>query len=394
MEPEVRIRLDHNATTALRPELLEPYAALLAEGLGNPSSLHRSGRRARQCVDEARERLAAALAVGEDELVFTSGGTEANNLALHGVLAAAGPGQGLAAPRIEHSSVVEPAAAWSRGARPWTVLPTDGTGRLDLEALSAAAADPASALVSVAAANGELGTVQDLGAVVERCRSAGRARVHTDAVQALGRVPVELRAWGVDLASFSAHKVGGPLGVGVLYRRSGTHLTPLLRGGPQEGELRAGTENAAAIAIAARALASAVAERETYAARLRELCTLLWTELLRQIPQARLLGPPIDARERLPNTLCVQLPDVDGRVLVTRLDLAGLEVSAGSACASGSVEPSHVLLALGLDERDARSAIRLSLGRETTAEECRQAVEILGKTCAGEHASRAARRRL
>jgi cysteine desulfurase len=197
----------------------------------------------------------------------------------------------------------------------------------------------------------------------------------------LGKVPVRPRELGLDLATFSAHKVGGPLGVGILWRSAEAPLTPRMVGGGQEGGLRSGTENLPAIAAAAVAIELAVEEQAEYAARTRELTTELWRALHAALPDALLLGPPIDSPDRLPNTLCVLLPGSDGRILVPRLDLAGLELSAGSACSSGSIEPSPVLLALGHDEEAARAALRLSLGRTTTQAEVRAAVSILGTTC-------------
>lgn len=391
-----RIHLDHNATTPLREEVRTLLVELLDRGLGNPSSLHASGREARQLIDDARERVAAALDVHEDGVLFTSGGTESNNLALRGALAAAPAGAGLATSTIEHAAVLEPAAQLATRGRPWVQIECDGTGRIDPERVAQAVANHDLALVSVMAANNELGTVQDLPAIADLVRehSSGRTRLHTDAVQAIGKVPFDPSRWGVDMASLSPHKLGGPVGVGILIAAPGTSLEPLVFGGGQERGLRPGTENAAAIAAAALAVQLAVTERDAYAQRVGALASGLWRALHERLDGVRLLGPPIDPHgpidvdQRLPNTLNVLLPGVDGRVLVTRLDLEGLEASAGSACASGSVEPSHVLRAIGLDEEDARAGLRLSLGRRTTAEDCAQAVEILVKTCRGTHATR------
>jgi len=224
-------------------------------------------------------------------------------------------------------------------------------------------------------------------AELARGRAGGPALVHTDAVQALGRIPVPLGAGGADLASFSAHKVGGPPGVGILYRRRGVPLAPILFGGDHEGGLRPGTENAAGIACAALAVELAAREREEHASRMAALSRGLWEELASRLPEARLIGPPLDAPDRLPNTLCVALGGAQGKVLVTRLDLEGLEVSAGSACASGALEPSHVLSALGLDEEAARAGLRLSLGWSTTRADCKRAVDILVKVARSSRAS-------
>ena len=384
------VYLDHNATTPLRPEVRAALLAALDEGLGNPSSLHASGRRARQRLDEARERVAAALAVHEDEVVFVSGGTEANNLALLGTLRALGPGRGLVTTAVEHSSVLGPAAELEREGRPVVRVGVDATATVQVDALLAAAAEPACGLVSVMAANNEIGTCAPLDEIGRRLDALGpRPRFHVDAVQALGRVPLRLGAWGVDLASFSAHKVGGPVGVGVLVRRSGVTLRPLLFGGEQEGGLRPGTENVAAVVGAALAIELAVREQAQLAERLSRFARHLWTELELRLPGLRCLGLPIDHERRLPGTLNLLAPEQDGKVLVMRLDLAGVECSAGSACASGSLEPSHVLRAIGLDERAARAGLRVSIGRSTTWTDLGQAVDILGRTLGAPNAKRA-----
>ncbi|MEW6074156.1 MAG: cysteine desulfurase family protein [Planctomycetota bacterium] len=378
----MRIYLDHNATTPLRPEVRERWLEVHAGRPGNPSSPHASGRRARDWVDRAREEVARALGVEAGEILFTSGGTEANNLALAGVLAARGApaATAIVTPAAEHSSVLAPAAALAARGHPWERVGVDAQGRPDVRALAAAARRHPGALVSVGAANNEVGSVAPLGALPAALRAAGAAAiVHTDAVQALGRLPLALREWEGDLASFSTHKVGGPPGIGILWCRAGTPLAPLFHGGGQEHGRRAGTEDVAGIAAGALAVVLAVAEQGDYRVRVGALARTLWAEVSAAVPGARLLGPPIDAPERLPNTLCVLFPGEDGRMLVTRLDLDGLEVSAGSACASGSLEPSHVLLAMGLDAAAARAALRLSLGRDTTRAECTQAVEILRK---------------
>ena len=373
-----RVYLDHNATTPLRPEARAAYLEAL-EGTTNASSLHASGRRARARVDEARERVAAALGVAEDEVLFTSGGTESNNLALLGAMAGQPEGH-IVTTGVEHPSVLEAAAeAQRRGAR-WVSLAVDGQGTLDEGAYTEALRDPRCRVVSVMRANNEIGTVYPLPEIAQVLRNLStdhRPVFHTDAVQALGRIPIALDEWGVDLATFSAHKVGGPVGCGVLVRRSGVELANLMFGGGQESELRPGTENVAAIAASAVAIELAVAEQEAYAHRVGALARALWSELHTTLPEARLLGPSIDAAERLPNTVTVSIGDLDGRVLVTRLDVAGLEASAGSACASGSLEPSHVLLALGLSRERARAGLRLSLGRTTTNDDVVRAVEIL-----------------
>ncbi|MCY2959808.1 MAG: cysteine desulfurase family protein [Planctomycetota bacterium] len=376
----MRVHLDHNATTPIRPEALEVLCELSRRLAGNPSSVHAAGREARGWLDEARERTAAALGCHEDEVVFTSGGTESIQLALAGAVRAGGPGRGLVTCAVEHSAVLAAADRLEREGRPVVRLPVDGTGRVSVDALEAALT-PATALVSIQTANNELGTLQpvvEIGELLAR-RGRGRPAFHTDAVQALGRIPLRAIRERADLLSFSAHKVGGPTGVGVLVRRTGLTLEPLLGTGSQEGGLRPGTESVAAIAAAAVAIELAVREQGDYAARSARLCRSLWEQLTACIPGVLLNGPDLDA-PRLPNTLNVSLPGVEGRTLVARLDLEGLEASAGSACASGSLEPSHVLLALGHASERARAALRLSFGRMGGEEDVHNTVEILRRT--------------
>jgi cysteine desulfurase len=389
-----RVHLDHNATTPMRPEVRSLLLERIDRLVGNPSSVHRSGREARAVLDEARERVAAALAVREDEILFTAGGTEAVNLGLLGAVHARGPSAGMVTSAIEHASVLGVLDHLERTGRPAQRIAVDREGVVDLEGLLACAADPRHAVVSVQAANSEIGTLQPLREIGSRLQALGKSRpiFHTDAVQALGRIPVRLSEWGVDVAAFSAHKLGGPTGVGLLWRRTGVALSPTLHGGGQEAGLRPGTENAPAIAAAALAIELAVREQRDFAERTRRLSHSFWEQLRVVVPGVELNGPAIgtqasDAR-RLPNTIHFTAPrgapqdgrNIDGRVLVARLDLEGLEVSSGSACASGSLEPSHVLLALGHTVERARAGLRVSLGRESSDEDVHTAVDILRRT--------------
>lgn len=395
-----RLYFDHNATSPLRPEARAELEHWLDAGLGNPSSVHGSGRRARSVIDEARERVAAALGVAEGEVVFTSGGTEAIGLALRGAAAKLAPGTALATTTIEHAAVLEHLRALrERDGHPLVELGVDGSGRLDVEHAAQICAKEAAGLVSVGIANNEIGVVQDMAGLRAALAAAGvRPVVHTDAVQALGRLPIDLEGWGVELATFSAHKVGGPVGVGVLVARGGAALEPMAVGGGQEMGFRAGTESAAAISAAAVAIELAVRERAVYAERVEALSRRLWAGLEAGLHGARLLGPafeeqgdecdlgrsdgpPAHVPRRLPNTVNV-LTDQGGDLLLARLDLEGVEASAGSACASGSIEPSHVLEALGLDESEARRGLRLSLGPATTVRDVEQLVDIVWRTCA------------
>ncbi|MGK0219258.1 MAG: cysteine desulfurase [Planctomycetota bacterium] len=376
-----RVHLDHNATTSLRPEAREALMECLDQLAGNPSSVHASGRAARAMLDDARERVAGALGILEDEVIFTSGGTESDNLALQGAMRGAQPGARLVTTAIEHSAVLEPAAALEGAGCSVLRAPVDAQGRVDASYLLEVA--PGAALLSVMAANNEVGSCVDLeqlsAGLRERC-GTDRPLLHTDAVQALGKLPVDLAAWGVDLASFSAHKVGGPLGCGVLVRRMGTNLAPVLYGGGQEADLRPGTENVPAIVAGARAIELAVEEQAGYAVQAQEQVTELWAQLEATIGGISLLGPTLGDSLRLPNTLNISIDGADGLALVARLDLEGLEASSGSACASGSLEPSHVLLAMGLDRDRARAGLRLSIGRTTTAEDIHIAVDIMRRT--------------
>ena len=376
------IHLDHNATTPLRPEVRELMLGLLDQGLGNASSVHATGRRSRAVIDEARERVAGALEVHEDEVVFTSGGTESNNLALFGAHAAlsadASSPARVVSSQIEHAAVLEPVRQLRDAGATTTLVDNDAQGRIDPADVAAAAGPEGPVIVSLMAANNEIGSVVDLPAVRDALGWRAGLVLHTDAVQLLGKRPAGGLLSSVDLASFSAHKVGGPVGVGLLLRKEGTRLVPRAFGGSQEAELRPGTENPAAIGAAAIAVELAVQESEAFAARSRGLIEGFWRDLQAALPGVRLNGPPLTSPDRLPNTINVSFPFAgDARMLVARLDLAGLEVSAGSACASGSLEPSHVLESLGHERVRAASALRISTGRSTAAKELSTAVDTL-----------------
>lgn len=385
----MHVYLDHNATTPLRPEAREAFLEALDRVRGNPSSVHAPGRAARMLLDEARERLAGALGVLEDELAFTSGGTEADNWAILGGLASLGADAHLVTTPMEHPAVRVAAEEALRVGIPVEWAPVDAWGRVDLDRM-VALAQPGG-MVAAMAANSEVGTLTNVSELAERLRArfgtGPRPLLFSDAVQALGRIPVDLRAWNVDLAAFSAHKVGGPLGVGVLYRRTGTALEPRLVGGGQEGGLRSGTENVPAIVAASVAFELAIQEQAVFHSAVGEIMGKMWKKLVENVPGVVLNGPPIDSHERLPNTLNVRLPGAQGQVLVTQLDLQGLHASAGSACSSGSVEPSAVLRAMGQTDEHARAGLRLSAGRTTTEQETHTAVEILSKTFCSERNS-------
>jgi len=358
------IYLDNAATSPLRPAVLEAMLPYLTTHAGNPSSLHGSGRRARQGIDEARETIARLIGAQPREIVFTSGGTEADNLAVKGVAWAATPrGRHLVTSAVEHKAILNATAILERANFVVTVLPVDQHGRVDpLDA--AAALTERTTLVSVMAASNEVGTVQPIAEIGEVVRGHG-ARFHVDAVQYAAHAPIDVDAWQADLVSLSAHKMGGPQGVGALYVRRGTQLLPQLQGGSQERQRRAGTENVAGIVGFGAAFALAHADASAEADRLRGLSSRL-REGLVAIEGVTLTGHP---DHRLPNNVSVVIDGVEGGDLVAALDLEGVEVSTGSACTSGSTEPSHVLLAMGIDPYLAHGSLRITTGPETTADD-------------------------
>ena len=368
-----RIYLDHAATTPMRPEVraaMEPY--LSADGFGNPSSLHADGQRAKRALDAARDTLAQALGSQFSEITFTSGGTEADNAALVGVLLARGPGSHLVTTQIEHEAVRETADFLKKLGFGVTFVPVDEFGRVSPQAIADALTDR-TALVSVMHANNEVGTVQPLREIADTVHARG-AYLHTDAVQTFGQLPLDVHALGADLVTLSAHKIYGPKGAGALYVRSSVPIEPLLHGGGQERERRGGTENVPAVVGFGEAVRLMLPEREAEAMRLTELRDQLLGALRHRLPEIVLNGHPT---ERLPNNLNVSFPGLDAETLLLALDRAGISASSGSACTSGSIEPSHVLTAMGLPEDRVRSAIRLTLGRGTTPEQIDRTVDIL-----------------
>lgn len=368
-----QIYLDHNATTPLRPEVLEAMLPYLHTHFGNPSSTHRTGRRAKQGLEEAREQLSACIRATPAEVVFTSGGTESNSLALLGAARARPRSKThIITTPIEHSSVLASVQALTREGFSHTLLPVNGEGRIRVDDL-AAALRPDTAAVSIGLANPELGTLQPVAACSRLIRQQSVV-LHVDAVQATGKLALNMEELGADLVSLSAHKIYGPKGVGALYVRKGTTLAPVLRGGPQEREKRAGTENVAAAVGFGLAAVLAEHEREALSVRLTELISRLWTGIQGGIPGVVRNTPH---RGCLPNTLNLEFPGASGEGLMMGLDLAGIAVSTGSACAAGSLEPSHVLLALGRDARAAKSAIRFSLGKDTTQQDIDCVLDVL-----------------
>ncbi|HVR72654.1 MAG TPA: cysteine desulfurase family protein [Vicinamibacteria bacterium] len=366
-----RIYLDHNATTPLDPRVLEAMVPVLREGFGNASSLHWFGQRARAAVDEARGEVAALIGAAPAEVVFTGSGTEADNLALRGVAAAArSPRRKVLYSAVEHHAVVHTARALAEEGVPVEALRVSAHGLLDLADL-AEKVDEHTALVAVMFANNETGVVQPLGEVVRLCHERG-ALVHCDAVQAAGKIPVDARALGVDLLALSAHKIYGPQGVGALYVRRGTRMKALLRGGAQERNRRAGTENVAGIVGLGRAASLAAADLAREGPRLAALRDRLEARLL-DVPGAQRNGEG----PRVPNTVNVSFERIEAESLLLALDLQGLAVSTGAACAAGAMEPSHVLRAMGLPPERVQGSLRFSLGRSTTGPQVDQAADLV-----------------
>ncbi|MDP9270942.1 MAG: cysteine desulfurase [Chloroflexota bacterium] len=368
------IYLDHAATTPLRREALEAMLPYLTEHWGNPSSIYASGRRARQGLDEARETVARLVGAKPREIVFTSGGTEADNLALSGFAwAASARGRHIVTSAIEHKAVLQACALLERHGFEITYLPVDADGLVDPDAVAAAITEH-TVLVSVMAANNEVGTIEPIAEIGNVCRSR-RVCFHVDAVQIAPFTPIEVDAWQADLVSVSAHKLHGPKGVGALFVRQGTPLVPLIQGGSQERQRRAGTENVAgAVGFAtAFALAADPVTQATESERQSSLRDELLAGLT-AIGGVQRTGHP---SRRLPNLASVAIEGIEGGDLVAACDLDGVEVSTGSACTTGSVEPSHVLLALGIDEERAAGSLRLSLGRETTRDDVTHALGVI-----------------
>jgi cysteine desulfurase len=370
----MRIYLDHNAGAPLRPTAREAMMRFLAGRTeGNPASVHLSGQRTRRLLEHARADVAALIDAPARSIVFTSGGTESNNLAIFGALQAlGGRRRRIVTSQIEHSSIIAPMAELER--RGFDVVRTgvDRDGRISVDE-TVELIDQNTALVSLGLANAEVGTIQDLDRVAKAARVTG-AIFHIDAAQAVGRIPVAVEQSGCDLMTISAHKIGGSAGIGALYIRPRCVLAPQLWGGPQEAGMRAGTQNVGG------AVGFAAAARETFSCmngeqqRIATLAGLLLRCLESAVSGLRLNGP---RDGRIENTLNLTFPLVSGESLLIALDLEGIEISMGSACAAGAVEPSHVLTAMGRSAAEARSSVRLSLGWSTTAEEIERAAEVI-----------------
>ncbi len=371
-----RVYFDHNATTPVDREVLEAMLPFFAGEFGNASSIHSFGQAARAAVENAREQVAALLGAQPAEIVFTSGGTESDNTAILGVVAAAErAGQKnlhVITTTIEHHAVLHTCQALERRCVAVTYVPAGRDGRVNPDDIRRAIR-PETTLITVMHANNELGTVQPLE---EIGRIAAEADVyfHTDAVQSAGKVPVDVERAGADLLSISAHKLYGPKGVGALYVRKGTPLEPLFYGGHSERDRRPGTDNVAGVAGLGKAAELVRLQLAHESARIARLRDRLEEGLLARVPYTRVNG---SREHRTPNTSNVTIPFIDGEAMLIALDLQGIACSTGAACSSGAVEPSHVLTAIGLPKEDARATLRFSLGRASTEEEVAYALDVI-----------------
>lgn len=368
------IYMDNAATTAVRKEVLDAMLPWFTEHYGNPSSIHSVGRDAKRAVENARRQVAAAIGAQPQEIYFTAGGSESDNWAIRSVAELLSKkGKHIITSSVEHHAVLHTCEYLEKkhGYR-ITYLPVDEFGRVSPDDVRKAIAED-TVLITVMTANNEIGTIEPIAEISKIAHEAG-VLFHTDAVQAIGAIPVDVNALGVDLLSMSAHKFHGPKGVGVLYIRKGVRMENLIFGGAQERNLRAGTENLASIVGMGKAIELAVAEQPAYAERMTYLRDKLINGILATIPEVRLNGHPT---ERLPGNANVSVRYIEGESLLMRLDLAGVEASSGSACTSGSLDPSHVLLAIGLPHEIAHGSLRMSLGVNNTEADVDYVLSVL-----------------
>jgi cysteine desulfurase len=369
----MRVYLDYNSTTPIDPTILAAMLPYLTENFGNASSIHSAGQTARAAVDRARESVAALIGAKPAEIVFTSGGTEADNLAILGFVAAStGPRKHIITTAVEHHAVWNACQSLERQGIALTIVPVDSGGIVDPDDIRRALC-PETILISVMHTNNELGTIQPIEEIGDIAADAD-VHFHCDAVQAAGKLPLDVNRFGVDLLSISAHKIYGPKGVGALFVRSGTPLEPQFHGGHHERDRRPGTENVSGIVGLGRAAELARQNLVADSERITALRDRLEGALLAAIPAVRVNG---DRAQRVSNTSNLTFAGAGGEALLIALDLQGVAVSTGAACSSGAVEPSHVLLAAGLSPEDARSSLRFSLGRPTTPEEIDHAIAVI-----------------
>jgi cysteine desulfurase len=372
-----RIYLDHAATTPLDPRVLDAMRPVLEATWGNASSIYAEGREARRVLDAARRDVAEVLGARPNDIVFTSGGSESDNTAIRGAAyASMRRGRHIVTSAIEHHAVLHTVEQLEREGFSATYLPVDGEGFVSPDDLRAALR-PDTTVVSIMYANNEVGTIEPVAELVRTVKDFDQHIVfHTDAVQAAGALDLDVDALGVDMLSIAAHKFYGPKGVGALYIRPRTPFVGQLLGGSQERNRRAGTEDVAGAVGLAKALQLAESEREANVARLRQLRDYLWAELPKRLSGVRITGP-LDPEKRLPNNFSCCIEGVEGEAVLIQLDLNGISASSGSACTTGSLEPSHVLTAMGVPADVARASLRVSLGHENTREEIDTLLEKL-----------------
>lgn len=368
-----RIYLDYAATTPTHPDVVKAMLPHFSDSFGNPSSIYACGQDAKEAIEGARASVAALIGAHEDEIVFTSGGTEADNAALKGVAYAnSGRGNHIITSAIEHHAILETGHYLETQGFEVTILPVDKYGMVDPDDVRRAITDK-TIIVSIMNANNEIGTIQPIAEIARVTRDAG-VYLHTDAVQTVGHIPFSVDDLGVDLLSMSAHKLYGPKGVGVLYVRKGTKLVSFMHGGEQESGRRASTHNVPGIVGLGKAAQIAQQEMNEEAERVTRLRDKLINGILENLDHARLNGHP---RVRLPNNVNVSISYAEGEAMCLNLDREGICCSTGSACSSAATEPSHVLLALGLDPLQAHSSLRFSLGKWTTEEEIDRVLDVL-----------------
>ncbi len=373
-----RIYLDYAATSPVLPEVLDAMLPFFMSCFGNPSGIHENGRETRKAVEQARREVAETLGAESREIVFTSGGSESDNLAIEGTaFALREKGNHIITSQIEHHAVLNTCRWLEKQGFRVTYLPVDASGLVDPDSVRDAIGND-TVLVSIMTANNEIGTVEPVSKIGEICREKG-VLFHTDAVQAIGMMNIHAAEINADLISLSAHKFHGPKGTGALYIRKGTKLESLIHGGAQERGLRAGTENVPGIVGMGKAITVAAKEREENQQRIRELRDQMIRIVLERIPGSQLNGHP---EKRLANNCHFSFAGIESEALLLRLDLAGISVSGGSACTSGSMEPSHVLQAIGLKDELLKSGIRMTMGRETTREEIEKTAEKMSEIIA------------
>ena len=373
-----RIYLDYAATSPVLPEVLDAMLPFFMSCFGNPSGIHENGRETRKAVEQARREVAETLGAESREIVFTSGGSESDNLAIEGTaFALREKGNHIITSQIEHHAVLNTCRWLEKQGFRVTYLPVDASGLVDPDSVRDAIGND-TVLVSIMTANNEIGTVEPVSEIGEICREKG-VLFHTDAVQAIGMMNIHAAEINADLISLSAHKFHGPKGTGALYIRKGTKLESLIHGGAQERGLRAGTENVPGIVGMGKAITVAAKEREENQQRIRELRDQMIRIVLESIPGSQLNGHP---EKRLANNCHFSFAGIESEALLLRLDLAGISVSGGSACTSGSMEPSHVLQAIGLKDEMLKSGIRMTMGRETTREEIEKTAEKMSEIIA------------